>query len=72
MYFIVSLKSVFAGAATSFKCVLVCLLFFFIFLSLFQKIISSNIKNHVSTPLFSELEVLQFLMNYAVSISAVI
>lgn len=70
MYFIVSLKSVFAGAATSFKCVLV--FFLFIFLSLFQKIISSNIKNHVSTPLFSELEVLQFLMNYAVSISAVI
>lgn len=67
MYFIVSLKSVFAGAATSFKCV-----FSFLLIFLFQKIISNNIKNHVSTPLFSELEVLQFLKNYAVSISAVI
>lgn len=39
---------------------------------LFQKILSSNIKNHISTPLLYELEVLQFLKNYAVSISAVI
>lgn len=65
MYFIVSLKSVFAGAATSFKCG-------FFSISLFQKIISNNIKNHISTSLFYELEVLQFLKNYRVSISAVI
>lgn len=46
--------------------------FFFHFFSLFHKIISSNIKNHISTPLFYELKVLPFLKNNAVSINAVI
>lgn len=72
------LKECFCRCSNFFQmCLFLVLLFFFFFLfvsffSLIQKIISNNIKNHVSTPLFSELEVLQFLMNYAVSISAVI